>query len=52
MSYELRAERSRRALTVHTAWLAESACAAAPGAPVPTVVDWTAADLVEHVGQT
>lgn len=52
MSYELSAERSRQALKDHTGRLAESARAAGPDAPVPTAPDWSAADLVEHLGQT
>ncbi|WP_214402405.1 maleylpyruvate isomerase N-terminal domain-containing protein [Pseudonocardia lacus] len=52
MSYELSAERARRALKQHTGGLAESARAAGPDAPVPTASDWSAADVVEHLGQT
>ena len=52
MSYELSAERSRQALQDHTARLAESALAAGPDAPVPTASGWSAADVVEHLGQT
>lgn len=52
MSYDLSAERSRQALKDHTARLAEAARAAGPEAPVPTAPDWSAADLVEHLGQT
>jgi mycothiol maleylpyruvate isomerase-like protein/MDMPI-like protein len=52
MSYELSAERSRRALKDHTEGLAEDARAAGPDAPVPTAPDWSVADLVEHLGHT
>ncbi len=52
MSYELSAERSRQALQDHTARLAAAARAAGPDAPVPTASGWTAADVVEHLGQT
>ena len=52
MSYELSAARSRQAVKDHTGRLAESARAAGPDAPVPTAPDWSAADLVEHLGQT
>ena len=52
MSYELSAERSRQALQDHTRRLAESARAAGPDAPVPTASGWSAADVVEHLGQT
>jgi Mycothiol maleylpyruvate isomerase N-terminal domain/MDMPI C-terminal domain len=52
MSYELSAERARQAVTTHTAGLAASAGAAGPDAPVPTAPPWTAADVVEHIGQT
>jgi mycothiol maleylpyruvate isomerase-like protein/MDMPI-like protein len=52
MSYELSPERSRRALKRHTERLAEDARAAGAGAPVPTAPDWSAADLVEHLGHT
>ncbi len=52
MSYELSPERSRQSLQDHTRRLAESARAAGPDAPVPTAPDWTAADVVEHLGQT
>src|SRR5262245_12327178 len=52
MSYELSAERSRRALKDHTGRLAEDARAAGPDAAVPTAPDWNAADLVEHLGHT
>ena len=52
MNYELSPERSRQALQDHTRRLAESARAAGPDAPVPTAPDWTAAEVVEHLGQT
>ena len=52
MSYELSAEHARQAMQDHTRRLAESARAAGPDAPVPTVSDWSAADVVEHLGQT
>jgi hypothetical protein len=51
LSYELSAERSRQAVKDHTGRLAEAARAAGPDAPVPTVPGWSAADLVEHLGQ-
>jgi len=52
MSYGLSAERARRAVKRHTERLAESARAAGPDAPVPTALEWTAADVVEHLGVT
>jgi hypothetical protein len=52
MSYELSAERSRRAVLDHTSRFAEDARSAGPDAPVPTASEWTARDLVEHLGQT
>jgi hypothetical protein len=52
LSYELSAERSRQAVKDHTGRLAEAARAAGLDAPVPTVPGWSAADLVEHLGQT
>ena len=49
---ELDAAHARRAILEHTRRLADSAAEAGPDAAVPTIPEWTIAQLVEHVGQT
>ena len=45
-------DRARTAIVEHTRRLADAVATIDPTAPVPTAPEWTAADLVAHLGQT